>query len=88
MSEVLTVDEACRRADAVRRSGRRRYRVTTWDAERQRFTPQPGVRCGPYTLFGLRLALRALRLMGYGCHRDDPSVLVEAYDVWRGENIY
>ncbi len=65
-----------------------RYRVTTWDGDRQRFTPQRGVRAGPYTLFGLRKALRKLRTMGYAASRlprdvrrgndcGDPSVLVE-----------
>lgn len=58
---------------------RPRYRVTTWDSDRQEFTPQAGVRAGPYTLGGLRRALRALRRMGYGCRRNDPSVLVERY---------
>ena len=88
MSETLTLEEAARWADAMRRSGRRRYRVTTWDAERQEFTPQAVVRCGPYTLFGLRGPLRRLQQMGYECGRQGSSVLVEAYDVSRGENIY
>lgn len=42
------------------------YGVTTWDSDLQEFTPQIGVPVGPYTLFGLRPALRALRQMGYG----------------------
>jgi len=64
-----------------------RYDVTTWDTEAQDFTPQPGVRCGPYSLFGLRKALRRLRDFGYPATRlphtpgdgdvGDPSVLVE-----------
>ena len=54
-----------------------RYYVTTWDTEKQLFTPQAGVRTGPYSLFGLRKALRALQEHGYDCNRDDPSVLVE-----------
>jgi hypothetical protein len=53
------------------------YDVTTWDARRQAFTPQRGVRRGPYTLWGLRRALRKLREMGYACDRGDPAVLVE-----------
>lgn len=53
------------------------YYVTTWDSERQEFTPQKGVRTGPYTLFGLRKALRTLRGMGYQADRNDPSVYVE-----------
>lgn len=65
-----------------------RYYVTTWDAERKKFTPQKGVRTGPYRLFALRKALRTLRGMGYSatklprCHYPyaggDPSVLVES----------
>lgn len=55
-----------------------RYDVTTWDGEKQEFTPQKGVRRGPYTLFGLRKALRKLKDMGYGTHRSDGvSILVE-----------
>ena len=58
----------------------RLYRVTTWDTETQRFTPQPSVPEGPYTLFGLRSALRKLRQCGYDIKRAwAPSVLVEAY---------
>ena len=66
---------------------KQRYRVLTWDIEEQKWTPQKGVRSGPYTLFGLRKALRELRRMGYPCNRDflgyqehgysDPCVLVE-----------
>lgn len=61
-----------------------RYYVSTWDTERGEFTPQAGVRTGPYTLFGLRKALRKLKDMGYSCDRSfngetsDPSVLVES----------
>lgn len=44
---------------------RHRYYVTTWDTNLQRFTPQIGVRTGPYSLFGLRRPLRKLRQMGY-----------------------
>lgn len=54
------------------------YRIRTWDIELQRFTPQRGVRSGPYTLFGLRKALRKLRQMGYEVSRRGGfSVLVE-----------
>lgn len=57
---------------------RPKYDVTTWDTDLQRFTPQRGVRRGPYTLFGLRRALRTLRTMGYDIKREfAPSVLVE-----------
>lgn len=44
-----------------------RYYVTTWDAEKQDFTPQRGVRTGPYSKWGLRRALRKLQEMGYPC---------------------
>ncbi len=68
-----------------------RYYVRTWDSDRQTFTPQRGCRTGPYTLFGLRRALRKLRTLGYAASRlprdvrrnndcGDPSVLVERID--------
>ena len=53
-----------------------RYYVYTWDMDLQRFTPQSGVRCGPYSLWGLRRALRRLQSMGYDCGRQDAWVLV------------
>jgi hypothetical protein len=55
---------------------RPKFYVLTWDTYKQKFTPQRGVRAGPYTLFGLRKAVRKLREMGYGCERWDNSVLV------------
>lgn len=64
-----------------------RYYVTTWDTYRQEFTPQKGVRTGPYSLFGLRKAIRKLRAIGYPCNYDsgdagrgrngDPSVCID-----------
>jgi len=57
-----------------------KYEVLTWDTDKQDFTPQRGVRKGPYTLFGLRKALRALKAIGYGCDRQDPSVYVVRTD--------
>lgn len=45
-----------------------RYEVLTWDIERQEWTPQQGVRKGPYTLWGLKRALRKLRAIGYPCN--------------------
>lgn len=60
-----------------------KYFVTTWDTDQQDFTPQEGVPAGPWTLWGLRIALRALRELGYIASRfprpdgGDPSVLVE-----------
>lgn len=59
-----------------------RYEVLTWDSYKGTFTPQQGVRRGPYTLWGLKRALRKLRGMGYPCdYRScdgcgDPSVSV------------
>ncbi len=55
-----------------------RYYVYTWDDERSRWTPQRGVRCGPYSLFGLRRALRKLRQHGYSARRYDSAVRVES----------
>ncbi len=57
-----------------------RYYVQTWDTQRQEFTPQQGVRTGPWSLWGLRKALAQLRTMGYAADRGDPSVLVERRD--------
>lgn len=58
-----------------------RYRVTTWDIDRQDYTPQQGVRAGPYTLMGLRRALRQLRALGLETKRFSGfSVLVERVD--------
>lgn len=45
-----------------------RYEVLTWDSELQTWTPQQGVRRGPYTLWGLKRALRKLQGMGYPCN--------------------
>jgi hypothetical protein len=58
-----------------------RYWVYTWDVYRQEFTPQQGVRCGPYSLWGLRRALRKLRAIGYPACKGDPAVLVESAPV-------
>ncbi len=44
-----------------------RYEVLTWDTYKQKFTPQQGVRRGPYTIWGLKRALRKLQQMGYPC---------------------
>lgn len=62
-----------------------KYEITTWDTDLQKYTPQKGVRKGPYTLFGLRKAIRKLRSMGYCCSYSsrhggwcDPAV-----SIWR-----
>lgn len=58
---------------------RRTYEVLTWDMDKQKFTPQQGVRRGPWSKWGLRKALRALQQIGYDTHRSGaPSVLVQA----------
>ena len=48
-------------------SKRHRYYVYTWDMDLQKFTTQKGVDSGPYSLWGLRKAIRKLRDMGYPC---------------------
>jgi hypothetical protein len=54
------------------------YRVTTWDMDRQEFTPQTGLNPGPYTQWELRVVLRWLSNRGYDVKRAfAPSVLVE-----------
>jgi len=50
-----------------------KYEILTWDIDRQDFTPQQGVRRGPYTLFGLRKAIRAMRECGYTVRRHGDS---------------
>ena len=62
---------------------RPQYFVYTWDPMKQTFTPQKGVRCGPYSLFGLRKALRKLRGMGY--QMNGPSVYVARAELFLGE---
>lgn len=47
---------------------------------KQTFTPQRGVRTGPYSLWGLRKPLRKLRAMGYSARKGDPSVSVDRDD--------
>lgn len=68
----------------------KRYYIKTWDTDKQTFTPQKGVRCGPYSLFGLRKPIRALREMGYSCDYSsrlgisgDPSVVIGCVEVKR-----
>jgi hypothetical protein len=57
--------------------GKKKYEVLTWDAEKEKFTPQQGVRRGPYTIFGLRKAFRKLQRIGYDTSRGSVSVWVE-----------
>jgi hypothetical protein len=59
------------------------YYVTTWDTELQEFTPQKGVRTGPWSLWGLRRALRALRDLGYIARKGDPSTAVDRFELPR-----
>lgn len=64
----------------MKRKSKPTYWIDTWDAEKQKFTPQQGVRGGPYSLFGLRKAIRALRRCGYDGGRQDPSIYVSRKD--------
>jgi hypothetical protein len=57
-----------------------RYRVTTWDMDRQEFTPQEGVKSVVHGIGGLKRALRALQDLGYEGRRSDCSILVERID--------
>ena len=48
------------------------YYVYTWDGTLEQYTPQKGVRCGPYrSLASMRPALRKLANMGYTIDRHD-----------------
>ncbi len=62
-----------------------RYYVETWDTDKQDFTPQRGVRCGPYSLFGMRKALRKLREMGYSARKGDWAVRVYSPEAFAAE---
>ena len=67
----------------------KRYFVRTWDCDLDRFTPQKGVRVGPYTLFGLRRALLKLQEMGYSTRRGSaPLVLIEDEENYHLEEKY
>ncbi len=67
-----------------------RYYVYTWDTYKEAFTPQQGLKSGPWSKWGLRRAIRCLRAMGYSCdyrgprgnrcEQGDPSVLIEAVE--------
>lgn len=65
------------------------YRILTWDAEAEMYTPPEEIDApsANLTLWQLRAALRALRGEGYTCHYlrrpgghhdNDPAVLVES----------
>ena len=56
------------------------YSVETWDPNLKQFTVQKGVRTGPYSLWGLRRALRKLRALGYTARKGDPAVSVSRTD--------
>ena len=64
-SIVAPTAVVCWHCGVLSRADRPRYYVTTYDHDRGEFTPQCGVRSGPYKLFALRKALRALRDLGY-----------------------
>lgn len=59
---------------------RARYYVLTYDVEKEDFTPQSGVRSGPYSLWGLRKVLRKLREFGYDGRRNDNSIYIYKKD--------
>ena len=63
----------------MKRKRKQLYEVLTWDIEKQKFTPHKGVRRGPYTLFGLRKAIRRLRDKGYIGRKGDPSIYVNSW---------
>lgn len=53
------------------------YWVFTFDFDKRCWSPQIGVKAGPYKLFGLKKPIRELRSMGYGFGRADIlSVLI------------
>jgi hypothetical protein len=64
------------------------YYIETYDAVKETYTPHRGVRTGPWTLFGLRKAIRKLRAGGYPCNYQsrnlccgcDPSVSIYRVD--------
>lgn len=56
------------------------YYVHTIDPDGDCFTPQIGVPEGPYTLMGLRKALRALQSMGYEASRFPRQRILETKD--------
>ena len=63
-----------------RKMSKPRYYLWTWDSDKQDWTPQQGVRCGPWSKWGLRRALRKLRGMGYNARKMDPFILVKRID--------
>lgn len=76
MNEARELDDSG--LPAATPANKRRYEVLTWDMDLQQFTPQKGVRRGPYTQFGLRKALRKLQTMGYDITRaGGVSIMVE-----------
>ncbi len=60
-----------------------RYYVRTYDWNAEEYTPQAGVKVGPYSIWGLKRALQRLRSLGYQAHRQDNDVLVEREDFYR-----
>lgn len=56
------------------------YDVMTWDAEKKRWSPQKGVKCGPRNRWGVRRAVRQLQAMGYGFGLGDYNPFVEVFE--------
>lgn len=93
---------AAERAWLIVRGGRSRspstplYTITTWDDERQAYTPQQGLSVPATNVSwrGLLAAVRELKAMGYSCHRvraadgthddNDCAVMIERVDGGRG----
>jgi hypothetical protein len=73
------------------------YTISTWDYERQAYTPQQGlsVPATKVSWRGLLAAVRELKAMGYSCHRiraadgthddNDHAVMIERVDGGREE---
>jgi hypothetical protein len=67
-----------------------RYRIRTWDPNRETYTPQRGIgRSSNLTLWQLRERMKDLRRIGFSCHRvrlscgehiGDAEVLIERDD--------
>jgi hypothetical protein len=89
---------AAERAWLMVRGGRSRlpstplYTITTWDDERQTYTPQQGLSAPATNVSwrGLLAVVRELKAMGYSCHRvraadgtheeNDHAVMIERVD--------
>jgi hypothetical protein len=62
---------------AKRRKPKYRYRILTWDVDKQNWTREVRVRAGPWTLSGLKRASRQVRALGGYEGLRDTSVMVD-----------